>query len=132
YDALNRQTTTIEAYNDSTGLQRTSTTQYDANNNVTAVTVPHAYDSQTGTFPADSPARVTTSYLYDELDRRIKTIEAVGVPGQQRTTKDVFDAADNLVEEDSPIGYDLNSQGQANSNPAFVVSSFAYDRLNEQ
>ena len=117
YDALNRQTSVIEAYNSAqTGWgeddQRTTLRVYDAVGNVLSVT--------TGIMSANAMP-LTTAYTYDPLNRVLTMTEASGMP-DQRETSYVYDGAGNLVSE---------SQPGTVSDPV-VVTAYAYDALNRQ
>jgi RHS repeat-associated protein len=117
YDVYNRPTTVIEAYG-VVGQQRTTTTLYDAANNVVSVTKPQSYDSDT------NPVRVTTSYAYDTLNRQTTMIEGIYNTSPTRTTTMLYDAAGNVTSVTQPQTYD------GASNPVRVTTSYAYDALN--
>jgi RHS repeat-associated protein len=117
FDALNRQTQIVEAYNSAnTGWgeddQRTTLRVYDAVGNVTSVT--------TGIMSANAMP-LTTNYTYDPLNRVLTMVEAAGTSDQRQTTN-VYDGAGNLVSK---------SQPGTLSDPV-VVTAYSYDALNRQ
>ncbi len=77
-----------------------TTIQYDTNGNVWWVKDPRGF---------------ITSYVYDQLDRPIRIIEALGVTNVERQTTYAYDAVHNLIGMTDPRG---------------VRTSFAYDSLN--
>src|SRR5205085_2486621 len=89
YDNLDRKVAVVGAYG--SGSARTTTTTYDANDNVVKVT---------------DPLGRVTSYAYDRLDRRTTVVEAYGDADFQRTSTVTYDAADNLRSEVRPRAYD--------------------------
>ncbi len=101
YDALNRQTLRIDAYGVS-GLERTTTTVYDAVGNTRSVT---------------NAIGAVTSLVYDALNRQTQMIEAYGVGDLARTTTTVYDAVGNV---------------RSVTNPRGILTSFAYDALNRR
>jgi RHS repeat-associated protein len=104
YDALNRQTQLVEAFG--TTLQRTTTTVYDAADNVLSNT---------------DPLGNVTSYGYDVLNRVTTEIDAYGNSVAVTATM-LYDAADNLLSEttgqSSTVSYDHHA-----------TTSFGYDTL---
>ena len=52
--------------------------------------------------PGANPAKVTTQYFYDQLNRQIGVKEAIGTP-LERQTSFVYDRADNLIAEVDPL-----------------------------
>jgi RHS repeat-associated protein len=95
YDVLNRHTTLVEAHG-VLGEQRTTTMAYDLVGNLLSVTRPQTYDN------AAVPVRTTTSFVYDALNRRTRTIEAWN-SALARTTTLTYDPADRLVQVIDPL-----------------------------
>jgi RHS repeat-associated protein len=108
YDTLSRQTKVITAFGQAE--QQTATMIYDAASNLLSETT-----GQSTNATYNHPA--TTSFAYDALNRRTKTIEAYGVTGQQRTSSVVYDAADNVA-----VSYDA----------AGYATTITYDALNRR
>jgi RHS repeat-associated protein len=103
YDALNRPMQIDEAFGSS--VQRSTTMIYDKVGNVHSVT----------TGIATTNANVaTTSFAYDNLDRRTQVMEGYGTT-LQRTTTIAFDKEGNVTQVTDPLGR---------------VSSYSYDALN--
>src|SRR5262249_50641178 len=113
YDKLNRRTDTIEALGSATA-QRTATTLYDAEGNVTSVT--------TG-IGTSNPKVVRTDTGYDALDRASTVGEAAGQP-EQRTATVAFDAAGNVRSRTTGLG--------AAGYEKKVTTTYLYDKLNRQ
>ncbi len=84
------------------GLERTTTTTYDAVGNTRSVT---------------NAIGAVTSLVYDALNRQTQMIEAYGVGDLARTTTTVYDAVGNV---------------RSVTNPRGIVTSFAYDALNRR
>jgi YD repeat-containing protein len=114
YDALGRRTAEVDAWRvngQPSPLQRTTTTAYDAANNVVGLTQPRAYDNQASNdplLPAGAP-RVSTRYDFDPLNRQIRVTDPLG-----HATAAVYDAANELR-----VSYD-----QLN-----LPTSYSYDAL---
>jgi RHS repeat-associated protein len=108
YDALGRLTQTIAASNGLEAERRVTTFAYDANSNLLSET--HQKDAD------PNPTFVTTSYLYDALDRRTVTIDDHGGPLERRTTS-MLDEVGNVT---------------AITNARVQTTEFKYDVLNRQ
>jgi YD repeat-containing protein len=128
YDALNRQTTIVEAA--STSIQRTTTKAYDAAGNLITVVQQRLVVDMLD--PVHNPQFVTTRYYYDTLNRQIRMTEAVGTD-VQRTTAMLYDAASNLRELSKPLHYDTDYNGNLLDGPFLAAqTAYAYDALNRQ
>jgi YD repeat-containing protein len=125
YDALNRLQDTYQAWN--TDDQQYTHYEYDAGGNVSLIK-----SQQRGKNQTTGPDYTTSSLTYDFLHRLIARTEAVGVAGQQRTTRYVYDQNGNLIAQITPIDYDLDAQGQPITNPKTDVTSFTYDGRNRR
>src|SRR5262249_41734156 len=121
----NRQTTMIEATGQS-GIERTTTTLYDAVGNVLSVSRPKEADllDNKGQL-TNNPLHVTTTFAYDALNRQTAMTEAV-TTALKRTTATSYDANGNVLSVTKPLTYDNAS------NQAFAVTSYGYDLLNRQ
>ncbi len=86
YDAINRQTTMVEAYG--TSLARTTVTEYDRDSNELSVT---------------DPLGEVTSYGYDALNRQTTMIEAYGT-SVAVTFVTAYDADSNVRSVTDPWG----------------------------
>jgi RHS repeat-associated protein len=102
YDAVNRQTQTIEAFG--TSLQRSSSTAYDLAGNVLSRT--------------DALGHVT-SYAYDALNQQTKVIDAYGT-SVARTATMLYDAVGNVLSE-------TTGQSTTLSYAHVLTTSYAYD-----
>jgi RHS repeat-associated protein len=104
YDALNRPIQIDEAA--TTSAQRSTTMVYDAVGNLL---------SETTGIASTNPNVVTTSFLYDKLDRATQVIEAYGITGLQRTTTTVYDKESDVLQTIDALGR---------------ITSMSYDALN--
>jgi YD repeat-containing protein len=107
YDAADRRTGLTEAVG--TPAQRATTMLLDDAGNLLSQTTGLASD-------ATYQHRVTTSYAYDEINRRTLTVEAFGQP-EQRSTTTVYDLAGNVTKVSDPRG---------------LTASYAYDDANRR
>ncbi len=112
YDALNRRVATTEAVN-IPAFTRTSTVLYDALGNVTGVYTPS---------PDTNPLGRLTTFLYDALNRRVQTTEAVGTL-VQRTSTTLYDAADNVTKTIDALGRPTQFQYDALSRQTVVIDA---------
>jgi YD repeat-containing protein len=103
YDDLGRQVSVIEAAG--TVLQRQTTFAYDPADRLV---------SQTRGISETRPNVSRTDYAYDELVRRVAVTEAANVPELARTTRTVYDPADQVIRVIDALNH---------------VTSFAYDAL---
>jgi RHS repeat-associated protein len=108
YDALNRQISVTEAVG-VTGVQRTSSTAFDAAGNVLSTT--------------DALGQIA-SYAYDALNRQTTQIDGYGSQFAVTATMS-YDAAGNLLSE-------TTGQSTTSSYAHVVTTSLAYDALNRQ
>jgi RHS repeat-associated protein len=131
YDALNRRIQTDAALGNPE--QRTTVRAYDAANNLLTQT--------TGLSPLSGYAHPsTTGYAYDALNRQTLMTEALGVPGQQRSTATTYDPVNNVLSVTDPLtrvtanAYDaLNrrtTQTQALGTAEQRTATMVYDAVN--
>src|SRR5262249_50635019 len=123
-DALNRQTTMIEAYRVA-GQQRTTTTAYDAVGNVIRVSRPQGVDLDANGGQVPNPVHVLTSYGYHVVNRQTTLTEAFGT-AVQRTTVTGYDKVGNVRSVTRAQTYD------GATTPILVTTSYDYDALNRR
>src|SRR5262245_21454659 len=105
---MNRQRTVVEALGVA-AYQRTTTKDYDAVGNLLWVQAPRVYDRELPA-PPNVLTHVTTSYGYDNLNRRTTVIEAFDVPESGLLTHPApitittYDAVGNVLSETDPLG----------------------------
>src|SRR5262249_4949595 len=105
YDRLNRRKGMTE---DAGGINRRSSLDYDANNNITQVT---------------DARGIVTGYTFDALNRRTQMVEAQGRSGEQRTSTFAYDAVNNMTGETHPQTYD------SDPNQVRVRTQYVYDGI---
>lgn len=121
YDALNRRTAVTEAVAEPE--QRTTTTLYDAADNVREVSRPRVPDNPLAGQPIPTPRNFVTTYAYNRLNQRTGVTEAVGATADQRSATMLYDANGNLLSV---------TTGLAPGNPTRehrITTSYAYDAL---
>src|SRR5437764_106766 len=71
------------------------------------------------------------TYAYDPLNRRTEVVEADGTP-RQRTTVTAYDPVGNVLSVTQPRNYDHPGPGAPVNDVATLVTSYAYDPVDER
>jgi len=123
YTGLNLRQEMTEAADPTTvSISRKTSYQYDLNDNLT-----HLTTGNTNSSNPNYAKPVTTTYLYDRLNRKTNVFEAVGLPETRQSTM-VYDAADNLIGVTTGVAPGVTIPSYDHR----VTTSYAYDDLNRR